>query len=65
VLLPEVAPEEHASAVLGLGVVGDKPKPALTLEPKSLELRHEVAGATLEGLDRYRYDDVTVLIALY
>ena len=63
-LLSEVAPEENASAFVGLGVIGDSPKPALTLIPECLELRHEIAGASAEGLDRYRDGNAALLIAL-
>ncbi len=63
-LLSEVPPEEHASAFLGLGVIGDGRKPALTLVTKCLELRHEIAGASSEDLERYHDDDTAVLIAL-
>jgi len=64
VLLSEVPPQEHASAFLGLGVVGDGPKPALTLITKGLEFRHEIAGAGPESVERYHNDDATLLIAL-
>jgi len=56
-------PQEHASAFLGLGVIGDGPKPALTLVTKCLELRHEIAGASLEGLKRHSDGDAALLIA--
>lgn len=64
VLLAEVSPEEHASAFLSLGVIGDRPKSALTLVTKCLELRHEIAGAGSEGLKWYRDHDAALLIAL-
>jgi len=54
VLLSEVPPEEDASAFLGLGVIGDGPKPALTLVTKCLELRHEIAGASSEDLSHFQ-----------
>jgi hypothetical protein len=63
-LLSEVPPEEHASAFLGLGVIGDSPKPALTLVTKCLELRHEIAGTNSEGRGRYHNDYAAFLIAL-
>ena len=63
-LLSEVPPEEHASAFLGLRVTGDGPKPALTLVAKCLELRHEIAGASSEDLDRNHNVDPAFLIAL-
>jgi hypothetical protein len=63
-VLSEVPPEEHASAFLGLGVVGDGRKPALPLVTKCLELRHEIAGASSEDLERYHNDDAVLLIAL-
>jgi hypothetical protein len=64
VLFSEVPPEEHASAFLRLRVIGHDPKPALTLVTKRLELRHEIAGARSEGLNRYHDGDVALLIAL-
>jgi hypothetical protein len=64
VLLSEVPPDEHASAFLGLSVVGDGSKPALTLVTKCLELRHEIAGAGSEHLERYHDDDAALLVAL-
>jgi hypothetical protein len=64
VLLPEVPPEEDASAVPGLGVVGHGPKAALTLVTKGLELRHKVAGAGSEHVEGNCNDDATLLIAL-
>ena len=50
-LLSEVPPGEHA--FLGLGVISDSPQPALTLVTKCPELRHEIAGASSEDLERY------------
>ncbi len=64
VLLSEVPLEEHASAFVGLGVIGDGPKPALILVTKCLELRHEIAGVSSEDLRRYHDDDAALLIAL-
>ena len=64
VLLSEVSPQEHASAFLGVSVIGDGPKPALALVTKCLELRHEIAGASSEDLARYHDDDAALLIAL-
>jgi hypothetical protein len=64
VLLSEVAPEEHASAFLGLGIIGDGPKAALTLVTKCLELRHEIAGASSEDIKRCHDGDAALLVAL-
>jgi hypothetical protein len=64
VLLSEVTPEKCAAAFLGLGVVGDGPKPALALVTKCLEFRHEIAGASAEGLERHHDNDAAFLIAL-
>ncbi len=64
VLLSEIPPEEHASAFLGLGVIGDGPKPALILVTKCLELGHEIAGVSSEDLRRYHDGDAALLIAL-
>jgi hypothetical protein len=63
-LLSEVPPEEHASAFLGLGVIRDGPEPPLILATKSHELRDEITGASLEGLERRRDNDAALLIAL-
>jgi hypothetical protein len=63
-LLSEVPPEEHASAFLEPGVIGDGPKPALALVTKCLELRHQVTGANSEDLERYGNDDAVLLIAV-
>jgi hypothetical protein len=53
VLLSEISSKEDASAFLGLGVMGDGPKPVLALVTKSLELRDEIAGASPKGLERH------------
>ena len=63
-VLSEVSPQEDAAAFRRLGVGGDEPEPALALETKGLELRHEIAGTTLEGIERHRDDDATLFIAL-
>ena len=63
-LLSEVAADEDASAFLGLRVVGDGPKPALTLVTKCLELRHEITDAGAEALERYHEADKALVIAL-
>src|SRR5262245_21176737 len=60
--LAEIPPEAHASAFLGLGIIGDRTKPALTLMTKRLELRHQIVGASLEG--RCLDADATLRIAL-
>jgi len=62
-LFSEVPPEEHASAFLGLSIIGDGPDPALALVTKCLELCDEITGASLEDLGR-RHNDAP-LIALY
>jgi hypothetical protein len=64
VLLSEVPPEEHASALGRLRVICDAPKPSVTLVTKCLELRHEIAGASSEELKGHRDDNATLLIAL-
>lgn len=63
-LLSEITPEEHTSAFLGLSVISNGPKPALTFVPKCLELRYEIACAGSEGFERRRDDDAALLIAL-
>jgi hypothetical protein len=63
-LLSKVPAEEHASAFLGLGVVGKEPEPALTLVSKGLELRHEIPDACRESLRRDDDGDAAVLIPL-
>ena len=62
--LAEIPPEAHASAFLGLGIIGDRTKPALTLMTKRLELRHQIVGASLEDLGRCLDADATLRIAL-
>src|SRR5262245_3449194 len=62
--LSEIPPEVHASAFLGLGVIGDGAKPALTLMTKCLDLRHQRVRAALEGLGRYLDADAILRIAL-
>jgi len=64
VLLSEVPPKKHASAPLGLGVIGDGRESARAGVTECLELRHEIAGASSEGLERYREDDAALLIVL-
>jgi hypothetical protein len=63
-LFPEIPPDEHAAALLGLGVIGDGPYPALALVTKRLELCDEIRGAGLEDFRR-RHNDAPLLIALY
>ena len=60
--LSEIPSNKHASALLGLRVMGDKPKPTLTLVAKSFELSYQVVGASCEVLERYD-DDTALLIA--
>src|SRR5215467_12465635 len=62
--LSEIPPEAHASAFLGLGVIGDGAKPALPLMTKGLELRHQIVAAGLEDLGRCPDADATLRIAL-
>jgi hypothetical protein len=64
VLLSEVAPEEHASAFLGSGVIGDGSQPALTLIAKRLELRDEISGTGSEHFEGNCDDDAALRIAL-
>ena len=61
-VLTEVAPDKHAAALLGLGVIGKQSKPAFALIAKGLELRHQVAHAGLERLRRYNDCDGAVLV---
>jgi hypothetical protein len=62
-LLSEIPPDKHASALIGLRVMGDKLKPTLTLVTECFELSYQVVGASCEVLERYD-GDTTFLIAL-
>jgi hypothetical protein len=64
-VLSKVAPEEHAAAFLGLGVVGKQSKPAFALIAKGLELRHQVAHADFEAVGQHRDFDGMSLLLLY
>src|SRR5262249_4426630 len=59
----EIAPDKYASAVLGLRVIGDKPKSTFALVAKRFELSHQIIGAGGEVLERYD-DNTAFLIAL-
>lgn len=50
-------------AFLRLGVLGNRPEPALNLVTKRLELSHEIARASSECLEGYRDDYAALLIA--
>jgi hypothetical protein len=63
-LVSEVPSQEHAAALLGLGLIGNRSKPPLTFVTKCLELRHDVAGADSKHCERYPDDDAALLIAL-
>jgi hypothetical protein len=64
VILSEVAPEKHAAAFLGLGVIGKQSKPAFALIAKGLELRHQVAHAGFKAAGRYRDVDAAFPVPL-
>jgi len=60
----KVVPDEHASAFLRLGVVGNQPKTPLALEAKSLELRDKFADTPGEFVRWHSDNDAAVLVAL-
>jgi hypothetical protein len=65
VLFPKIPAEKHASTLLRLGVIGDRPEAALALVTKGLELSHQSAGASAKCLQGRRDDAATFPIALH
>ena len=63
-VLSKVAPEEHAAALLGLGIIGKQSKSAFALIAKGLELRNQVAHAGFEAVGRHRDIDAAFLVPL-
>jgi hypothetical protein len=60
-VLTEIPPDEYASALLGVGIVGNQAKTPFALVAEDLEFRHEIADACLERLRRHDNCDAAVL----
>ena len=61
-VLTEIPPDGYASALLGVGIVGNQAKTPFALVAEDLEFRHEIADGDLERLRRHGDCDAVVLI---
>ena len=64
IVLPEIAPDKYAAALLGMGIVGNEAKTSFALVAEGLEFPHEIADAGFEALRRHRNGDSAFLVAL-